>query len=251
MKLYKYCKIEHLENLVENKIYFSNAGKLNDVYEGAFTFNVSDNMKIPFYQTFYPFDYQRIINGNYTHDEIQNSIVDYNWDGFKTDLGIASFSSIKNSQLMWAHYADEQYGICLEFNSNSFPFNNAKPVNYSSRIYTIIINCEKHISLDYLDEKFIELSYQKCDEWKYEKEWRINYLSESFLNYEPIALTAIYFGCNTILPDRKRVIEATSHIEGISYYKQLLHRNGHYRIAFEEITAPEKEKILSEEFLEH
>ncbi len=246
MKLYKYCKIRHLENLIENKIYFPNAGMLNDVYEGAFTFNVSDNMKIPFYQTFYPFDYQRIINGNYSHEEIQNSIVDYNWDGFKTDLGIASFSSINNSQLMWAHYADEQFGICLEFNSKCFPFNNAKPVNYSSRIYTIMINCEKHIALDYLDKKFIELSYQKCDEWKYEKEWRINYTSESFLNYEPTALTAIYFGCNTSLADRKRVIEATSHIEGLKYYNQLLHRNGQYRIAFVEMAVPEKEKIISQ-----
>ena len=89
--------------------------------------------------------------------------------------GISCFSEKDDSLLMWAHYANNHKGMCVEYELMKFNTQlqyTPVPIIYSKdRVHlesVDIVNVEKQIS-DY----FIKCLVQKSTEWSYEAEWRI------------------------------------------------------------------------------
>jgi hypothetical protein len=106
---------------------------------------------------------------------------------FNEGLGwcVCSFTSDPTNELMWAHYASCNKGVCLEFDFAQTPelYEKIFPVEYNDTLQ--IVN-----SIDELDLALL----RKRTAWKYEKEWRILSNSKGYRNLNKASLTGIYFG---------------------------------------------------------
>lgn len=136
-------------------------------------------------------------NGKRTilYKEIKKSVKRY-----REEIAIACFSEIKDSKLMWAHYANSYEGFCIEYD-----FTKSKDISFQKGIGKVIYTDsrpQEDVSDDYsLYEKQILCTKSEC--WAYEKEWRsVNILkyAEYANKIYPIVsakecINAIYLGC--------------------------------------------------------
>ncbi len=108
---------------------------------------------------------------------------------FKEGLGwcASCFTTDPTNEIMWAHYADGNKGVCLEFDLSTTPDLHEKtfPVEYNDTFP--VIN-----SVDDLPEALL----RKRTAWKYENEWRILTNVRGGKPFNKASLTAIYFGCS-------------------------------------------------------
>lgn len=92
----------------------------------------------------------------------------------RNTTGISCFSEREDSLLMWAHYANNHRGICVEYNllniNKELGFT-AVPIIYSND-RTCFDSIDSYGEKD-IWEFFIESLTSKSMEWNYEKEWRI------------------------------------------------------------------------------
>ncbi len=96
-------------------------------------------------------------------------------------MKVCSFSEINNSLLMWGHYADNHRGFCLEYNLEGLGADyrlreTLYPVIYTNQIYDLTQWALTLVTPDrgrFNTELPILCVIHKCDEWKYEKEWRM------------------------------------------------------------------------------
>jgi Protein of unknown function (DUF2971) len=94
---------------------------------------------------------------------------------------LCSFSAIKDSLLMWGHYADNHRGFCLEYDLESLRPDHPLceklyPVIYTNNIYDLTPWALTLVSAHrggFNPELPILSVIHKCDEWKYEQEWRM------------------------------------------------------------------------------
>lgn len=80
-----------------------------------------------------------------------------------------------NSLVMWAHYAKNHTGICVEYDyreANKKRLKNATilPINYTdTRKMKTILKDDLHECREF----HLNIAFTKSKEWKYEKEWRL------------------------------------------------------------------------------
>jgi hypothetical protein len=94
---------------------------------------------------------------------------------------VCSFSAVNDSLLMWAHYADNYKGLCIEYDLESLnaddPFRkDLHPVKYSNQFYDLRPFAENLIAKDRqsLNPFYINLCVMhKHTGWEYEQEWRM------------------------------------------------------------------------------
>lgn len=93
----------------------------------------------------------------------------------KDIMGVSCFSESCNSLLMWAHYANNHKGMCVEYNlmdiNEKLGFT-AVPIVYSKERVNFN-SLEKANDNEYVLEIFFSALTSKSPEWAYEKEWRI------------------------------------------------------------------------------
>ena len=63
-RIYKYSKIDKnlFENLKRNQIYLNNPFKFNDIYEGLYSYNISEELEREFLKFYYKQKYEEIKN---------------------------------------------------------------------------------------------------------------------------------------------------------------------------------------------
>ena len=101
-----------------------------------------------------------------------------------------SFSEINNSLLMWGHYADNHRGFCLEYNLEGLGADHRLretlyPVVYTNQLYDLTrwaLTLADRDTGRFNDEILILCVIYKCDEWKYEREWRMVRVSSTVEN---------------------------------------------------------------------
>lgn len=113
-------------------------------------------------------------------------------DKQRENVGVCSFAGDARNILMWAHYASNHSGVCLQFQV-------AADISIFSRALTIEYSSDYPV-VDYFEDiqkSFIPTLFRKSNEWKYEMERRIVHPNgaNSFLAFEPSALTALILGC--------------------------------------------------------
>lgn len=193
MKVYKYRGLgknfdRDLNSIVENYFYAPNAERLNDPCE---TLVFSDKIKSQsniFVKLF----------GNRTKDSLykfHESIDDFISN--KRKLGIYSLSKTYDDELLWAHYANNHTGFCIEYdfdilmNGNSFCNFYSFPVEYTSKPPQIEVN-----DLSSNDNKVLlkKIAGTKSKRWLHEKEIRV--ITDKFgeQDYDCRAVKSIYFG---------------------------------------------------------
>jgi Protein of unknown function (DUF2971) len=182
--LYRYrsiCSAERLarelEAIEERYSWCSNFSELNDPMEGSYelSLRVQKHPKI---------------------EVIKQKIFDD-----KMGVGICSFSETNDHSLMWAHYADQFRGICIEYDfqhllktlNHSHEF---ARVSYDERVYKV---GKRNADESDLAKKILAT---KSDRWLYEREWRLFSPTKEKLHQGAKAISRVYFG-NRISSDAK------------------------------------------------
>lgn len=148
---------------------------------------------------------------------------------------ISCFSETIDSVTMWSHYANYHQGFALEYNLRS-TLSHAIP---NVGIFPVIYDDKRHDGTSYLLWEFLKLQgisvpnsdllshikcalYKSC-QWEYEKEWRLidstirdNIILENNTSVI-IKPTAIYYGTNIPLADKKKLHEIALN-KGIKEY---------------------------------
>lgn len=180
--LYKYYRDNndlHLNNIKNNKMWYSSPCKFNDVFDCDIFFDkekIFDNLWRLISAEKY------VLYGSPKERELRaeiNEIIESKVKELavlKDRTGVSCFSELKDSLLMWAHYADNHRGFCVEY--NLLNINKKLMFTPVPVIYTDEIACFDFADFEILKKggsiKLIDkiVSF-KSPEWSYEKEWRI------------------------------------------------------------------------------
>lgn len=214
--LYKYGRLnEHSESLFsEPRIWFSVPSQFNDPFECYpwYSFEGTNEQKVESAArmlrnqnpdlTPHSANAEAVslfLQGHHRNPEVQASARE---DALRKleSVGMYCLSRIRDSILMWSHYACDHRGYCLEFNATDHMFKEAQCVHYSDdypavEFYSTPI--EKQVELVFLT-KYLG--------WRYEQEWRIiDFRNGSGIKpYPRDLLTGVVFG--TRMPDSDKAL---------------------------------------------
>jgi hypothetical protein len=135
------------------------------------------------------------------------------------NVGILSLTTNYSSCLMWAHYAKNHEGICLEIHIPN-DTKSLDDVKYVEKQPVIAI----HEAMNKKHGKFQEIFYTKSKMWKKEEEWRM--VARKGDEAKPIpntSITKIIFGINTSESTKSKVSEYIS--DDISTHQMKLKKN--------------------------
>lgn len=105
--------------------------------------------------------------------------------------GVACFSEVPDSTLLWSHYGGGHRGICLEFDTTSPWLSKLHRVRYTDEIPEINLVDE----LIGENSKVLDTLLTKASCWSYELEWRaIHQKANTVYCYGVDALTGVYLG---------------------------------------------------------
>jgi len=217
-KIYKFQSFKSeksIENLRHGQIWFSKPEGLNDPFDCAISiiFTYPEEDMITFVREHYLEDLRKkgksgeisqrelqyLPNGKPSQeliDQTEKYLKETNQQRRKefSQNGVACFTTEMNNILMWSHYADGHKGFCLEFDTNYFKFNDK--LNLNEVIYNNSFPTLSPLDIVQKPLRVIEPLITKSKDWEHEKEWRlITKEGNSAIEYNPKALTAIYFGC--------------------------------------------------------
>jgi hypothetical protein len=123
--------------------------------------------------------------------------------GKKANLGICSFSESHRNEIMWAHYADEYKGICIEYRFSSLLTNLSDDISfvrihYSESAPTVIMKLTPEQMAQNL------LSYKNY-RWLYEREWRM-FGPRGLVNYSLVTcVRRVYLGSRVNLSFQQEI----------------------------------------------
>jgi hypothetical protein len=203
-KLYKFQPFEEnrISTVLNNKLWFTVPKDMNDPFDSR---GVCWN-----YQ-----EIEDVLKSHLLEEKIRqynsiNDIVNGSISSMRDNIRITCFSEELYSMPMWAHYANNHTGFCIEYNFTSLDYDNALaknlfPVGYETKRYNITNLFKMALSgkYDMRIKLLFFLMNLKHSSWSYEKEWRI--ISTREPNQEPfkgglddcpINPTAIYLGIN-------------------------------------------------------
>lgn len=236
--LYKYCWLDEetndkaveanelrLSTLSEGKIYLSTLDQFNDPFEGkAFVFDGDDSDR-----------------GGFTIEQFQEFA-----EHIKSNSRFCCFSNADEKQQnmpMWAYYANNHRGFCVEYHLQPHQKNYIFPVSYDgSRVNgnVLMVNLLSGIIQMVKEGKgssqmpgdvsvHNQLAYLslacKHASWKHEKEYRamVPAAKGIYLDLEPCK---IYVGLNCSKNHEKRLAQIAQSFSGCEIYKMQSARNG-------------------------
>ena len=140
------------------KLWLSQAGEFNDPFDCAFLYN-HHSKEIYDRDTEYNL---AVKEGLKQYDRDKES------EKLQQKVFVACFSERNNSMLMWSHYAEQHTGLCVGYRLHELIKKyNIFPVIYNNQMPQIS-------DISNADEGILYKSIlTKCEDWSYEKEWRI------------------------------------------------------------------------------
>lgn len=221
-KLYRYKDIKgHTLDLIKNDfLYIGTVKGFNDVFEGALNYNPDEILGYLIENSIERLglkinqqDYLRIINSDNPYDELKkwaykdpqvtisferfsevldetfqymiNKIYEDFNDNLKEMMLVGCFTQNNKNRVMWGNYADDNKGICIEYNLYDFKkeylvksCHEVKyfPLDKYPEVTNILLNLLKSNPLDFIDSIFLN----KTDDWSYEEEWRLIFRNDPF-----------------------------------------------------------------------
>lgn len=178
--LYKYYSDtpEKLDAVKKNRMWYSAPCNFNDVFDC----DISIDDKKVFNEALKLFSDKRGIRpGSNAWKNFRATMTQQlralrsQFDELRNTTGVSCLSESENSLLMWAHYANNHRGLCVEYDLleiNRILNFSAIPVIYSEERTCFDFFDPQTIEKDTL-KLFIQSLTSKSPEWSYEKEWRI------------------------------------------------------------------------------
>jgi len=206
--LYKYeaFSAQSLENLKNQVIYFGSPLRFNDPYDCALSPSIAepsdeDVEKIRAHYLADPevpegvrqqMQQSSVAALRLTFLRAGQSALDDQIKKFLSLRGVSCFAERPNNLLMWSHYAGHHKGFCLEFRTDTDPFQKIHPVKYTNQMpeFDLVpMLCDQDF------DQIMELFCTKSTEWQYEREWRALHREAGTAYTYPVeALTGVYFG---------------------------------------------------------
>ncbi|WMY75745.1 DUF2971 domain-containing protein [Buttiauxella selenatireducens] len=243
--LYKYRAFDTrtLELILENKVYFADPNNFNDPHEFQPELVLSDD---PFLNmcVLHSLINQNQHNRNMTHQSEnypESANIDSEYDAFLTDLksqqifekeysietvqektviqlkeylsrGVLSLSGSKESTLMWSHYADNHFGLCLGYTIPEVMTDKIYKVNYDgsrfvqSKDIMIMLGSNTAARQRIINSSLVTKS--EC--WAYEEEYRLFEVKPGVTDIG-LDLKEIIFGLRMKKSVRDAIINAIKH----------------------------------------
>lgn len=202
--LYRYRSLTEYAvcDIINERITLSAIGDFNDLYDGTIPLHGTTEQRKSEVQKrlnehFGPedcIDERSIDLYNECKKPIEKSVIRDSRARFRfvdyMGMYVCCFSESSDSALMWAHYADSNKGICIEYDFNQLPCQHSYrnmifPVAYSVSPVMVndLLSQEKNKEYKYsLDVGILCASLNKSSIWEYEREWRILFGSLSDKN---------------------------------------------------------------------
>lgn len=183
-KFYRYRSLSNeyeIDNIIQEQIWLSTPTEFNDPYDSMINIDVDQMLKkylegnkeiISEYNRLAGKDKKKARHYIEKEKAKLQKGMDKDLEILRKSFGIACFSEIYDSLLMWSHYADYHRGICLEYNYEDI----RKLVPFCPVVYTNNFeNLANYVDIkgDKIDNNAIRLFLNKSKEWSYENEWRI------------------------------------------------------------------------------
>ena len=177
--LYKYYRDteQNLSNIKANKIWCSLACKFNDVFDSRLAFDQKSVLDSSWEQI----PHNGIPEVKRLRESFDNIIgSDINklkgiFEKLGDNIGMSCFSESCESLLMWAHYANNHCGMCVQYSMTDIMGMAPVPIIYSDE-RIIVKSFNLHSQQTLLKDGFgyfMKSVMTKSNEWSYEKEWRI------------------------------------------------------------------------------
>lgn len=220
MKIYKYQSINDYfwKNLIKNELWFNNPLDFNDYYDSNLPLNFNytpEEIELFFkrscdlndktqreYEDFIRENKLHIDNLSANKSEKEKFFKITFEDHIKNRIGISCFSKTGVNDYLWGIYAENNKGICLEFDTE-------KDKEYFKNLYEVVYKDKLPIikpRLQYLSGDFKELFTTKKTCWQQEEEIRLFRHGTRSDKYNPHSLTKIIFGIKTNIKSINKVI---------------------------------------------
>ncbi len=146
--------------------------------------------------------------------------------------GFYCLSSVPDNLLMWAHYADEHRGCCIEFDvdnlNNGWVFR-AEPVQYMTD--RPVIDIKWYGDRDKYNEIADKTFLGKSVDWEHEREYRIiKYDSAGIETIKAECVSGVIFGCRMNERDRDWLLNLASNREYKPTYYEAIEHPSEYRL---------------------
>lgn len=209
-KIYRYMRFDDYweKNIFEGQTYLSEASKLNDPFDCLVYINHDIFAKHVFQMLYEIFPYtNRKLLQETAKVSITSKLDEYLYN-MKSQFRIACFTENNDSPLMWAHYADNHRGFCMEYDLTKLPEGyrcSILPVIYSNSRYDatrLVVAKNKNL----VTNPF----YFKSSHWEYEKEWRMMILESIVTDNEYYAdffkgISGIYLGLRSFESHKEKI----------------------------------------------
>lgn len=179
--LYKYYSDtpEKLDAVKNNKMWYSAPCNFNDVFDCDISIDkekiFNEALKLlPDNRSIRPGS-KKWKDSKVTINKILE-VLQVEFDSLKDTVGVSCLSELDDSLLMWAHYANNHRGFCVEY--DLMEINNVLKFTAIPVIYSKEKTCFNFFDLNSIENEglfklFIQSLSSKSPEWSYEKEWRI------------------------------------------------------------------------------
>lgn len=168
--------------------------------------------------------------------EISSSKSQANIQAAREAMGIASLSEVFDHEPMWAHYAGEFAGMCIEYNLNRLLKGLGEDISICRMMYSerepVLLFDKSNAS----DRARLSLSC-KTVRWSSEREWRIFRPEVGPAAYtESKTVTKIFLGSRVSEQDERRVREVGAHL-GVPVVKMQIEA---YSMTFKSTVLPRR-----------
>lgn len=220
--LFKYTSTKFLEDkILYDKIYLPKLEELNDPIEGYIAFNEPKLQETVIGMIKENSDSEKwsdeLLDRVYNHVIYEENFFEIKSKEFTDFYSVICLTEKNRNYPMWAHYADDYNGICIEYDLKDSKRDDliwmCYPIRYVDEPDKI--NSEsKYLVQD--DVIYHEHLLKKPTDWKYEKEWRIiiclkenNDFRDENVKYQLkfIKPKSIYMGFKIGEDDEKRITE--------------------------------------------
>ena len=236
-KLFKYTNVHRAKDLLyDNIMYLPEISELNDPYEGELLYDEELFENAYFKHKKEEFKKELHISSRTLQNLLKKNSKIYVED-FKKYLhkGIyfICLSSSNKINSLWAHYANNHNGICIEYDMNYFGDkkylrDSCFKVEYVKKSDSTK-DLKKQMKYDAHSRNLMLKPFlKKSEEWNYEKEWRIILTDDvitqnsGFYPYKPyigfFKPSAVYLGLS-ISDKNEMLVRQICEIKGIPLYK--------------------------------
>jgi len=269
MKLYKYCGESGVYILGSGQLRLSPPNKFNDPFEFSVVIDYSSVTKSKLLwhmkQDWWFFDgwYSRHRMGKdlQLSREFYNSHLEEIADQLLLDFpknieaeqgnscnrasdywAVGCFSKIKDSTLMWSHYAENHRGMVFEFDTDYEPFNLTE-IHFLRKVRYMqnrpVFKYE--LGNRTFNRQFPQMASCKHECWRYEKEWRIIFPRTSLIDgqYMPLnhqTFSSVILGhlCSERIAIAVHSLLRQPEFQHVKLYKASMNKSG-YSLDFVEI----------------